>query len=52
MFYIGFFVLKNEQFAHSLIFGELYERIAQVAHQKRAAMSDGFGTQKYVANLN
>ena len=32
MFYIVFyFILKNEQFAHSLIFGEL---IAQVAHQK------------------
>ena len=34
MFHIGFFVLKNERFVHSLIFGEQCERIAQVAHQK------------------
>ena len=31
MFYIG---LKNERFAHSLIFGERCEQIAQVPHQK------------------
>ena len=36
MFYIGFFVYKNEQFVHSLIFGERCERIPQVAHQKWA----------------
>ena len=28
MFYMGFFILENEQFAHSLIFGEQCERIA------------------------
>ena len=33
MFYIGFFINKNERFAHSLLFGERCERIAQVAHQ-------------------
>ena len=36
MFYIGILFLKNERFAHSLIFGERCERIAQVAHQKWA----------------
>ena len=39
MFHIGFFVLKNERFVHSLIFGEQCERIAQVAHQKWANCS-------------
>ena len=34
MFHIGVFYLKNERFAHSLIFGERCERIAQVTHQK------------------
>ena len=34
MFYIGFFILKSEQFAHSLSFGKRCEQIAQVAHQK------------------
>ena len=34
MFYILIFILKNEQFHHSLIFGERCERIVQVAHQK------------------
>ena len=34
LFYIVFFGSKNEWFAHSLIFGERCERIAQVAHQK------------------
>ena len=29
-----FFYLKNEQFAHSLFFGERCEQIAQVTHQK------------------
>ena len=36
MFYIGFFILKNDWFAHSLIYGERCERIAQVNHQKWA----------------
>ena len=36
MFYIGFFILKNDWFAHSLIYGERCERIAQVDHQKWA----------------
>ena len=36
MFYIVFFCLKNERFAHSLILDDQCERIAQVAHQKWA----------------
>ena len=34
MFYIGFFILKNELFAYFFIFGERCEQIAPVAHQK------------------
>ena len=34
--YIGFCILKNEGFAHSLIFVERFEQIAQVAQQKWA----------------
>ena len=36
MFYIRLFYYKNERFAHSLLFNEQCERIAQVAHQKWA----------------
>ena len=43
MFYMGFFILKNELFAHSLIFGERCERIAQVAHQKWAMWANRSG---------
>ena len=43
MFYIGFFVYKNEQFVHSLIFGERCERIPQVAHQKWAMWANRSG---------
>ena len=43
MFYMGFFILKNELFAHSLIFGEHCERIAQVAHQKLAMWANRSG---------
>ena len=39
MFFIGFFLKKNEWFAHSLFFGERCEQIAQVVHQKWATMS-------------
>ena len=36
MFYIRFFHLKNERFAHSLFFNEQCEQIAPVDHQKWA----------------
>ena len=36
MFYPGFLYLENEQFAHSLVYGEQCEQISQVAHQKWA----------------
>ena len=35
-----FLKLKNEQFAHSLVFKERYEQITQVAHDKRATVSE------------
>ena len=38
-----FFISKYEQFAHSLIFGEWCERIAQVAYQKWAMWANHSG---------
>ena len=40
VFYISFFNLKNERFAHSLFFGERCEQFAQVANQKWVTMSE------------
>ena len=43
MFYIGFFIYKNERFAHSLILGEQCEQITQVTHQKWAMWANCWG---------
>ena len=48
--YIGFFIKKNKQSAHSLIFGERCERIAQVAHQKRAMWANRSGRPPKMSN--
>ena len=52
MFYIGFFILKNERFAHSLIFGERCERIAQVAHQKWAMWANRSGRSPKMSDVS
>ena len=43
MFYMCFFILKNEWFAHSLFFNEWCEQITQVAHQKWASWANSSG---------
>ena len=43
MFYIGFIIKKMQRFAHSLIFGEQCEQIAQGAHQKWAMWANCSG---------
>ena len=43
IFYTGFFILKNERFAHYLIFGEWCMQIAQFTHQKWAMWANHSG---------
>ena len=50
MFYIRFFYLKNERFAHSLFFGEQCEQIAKVAHQKLAMWANPSGRSLKMSN--
>ena len=50
MFYIRFFILKNERFAHSLFFNERCEQIAQVAHQKWAMWANRSGLSPKMKN--
>ena len=52
MFYIGYFIFKNERFAHSLIFGERCERITQVAHQKWAMWADRSSRWPKMSNVS
>ena len=42
MFFVPFFVslFKNKRFTHSLVFKERCEKVAQVAHDKRATVSE------------
>ena len=42
MFFVQFFVrfFKNKRFTHSLVFKERCEQVAQVAHDKRAIVSE------------
>ena len=52
MFYIRFFNLKNERFAHSLFFGEQCERIAQVAHQNWAMWANRSGCSPKMSDVS
>ena len=52
MFHKGFFIFINERFAHSLIFGEHCERIAQVAHQKWAMWENRSGRSPKMSNVS
>ena len=52
MFYTGFFILKNERFAHYLIFGEWCMQIAQFTHQKWAMWANHSGRSQKMSDVS